>query len=98
MMYPEPVFDDAVDAEARKAQVEAERREAARLQVREAFPEITAFADLLQSKFGKVRIKWAVEGGQYVGNPPQAEIARYEKDGVQLQRMRIGDTDHTNRN
>ncbi len=88
--YPEPVFDDAVDAAAAKAKAEAERREAARLRFRAEFPEVTAFADMFRAKFGEqVRVVWAIENGGYVGKPPQKELQRYETDGIKLRPVRL---------
>lgn len=92
---PEPVFDDAIDAELQRKQKEAARREAARLRFRELFPKTTEFADEARKHFGDgVEILWTFENGQYVGNPPPEEIADYEERHGPVRRVRLFEPDH----
>lgn len=96
---PEPVFDDAIDAKLRREQEEAARREAARLRFRELFPKTTEFADEARKHFGNgVEILWTFENGQYVGNPPQEEIADYEQRHGPVRRVRLSEPDRPHNN
>lgn len=52
----------------------ARRREALRLRVREAFPELVEFADELNAALGGgCRITWAAGRGKCIGPVPDAE-------------------------
>ena len=96
---PEPVFDDAIDAELQRKQKEAARREAARLRFRELFPKTTEFADEARKHFGDgVEILWTFENGQYVGNPPQDVIEDYEERHGPVRRVRLSEPDHPHHN
>jgi len=97
--YPQPVFDDALDAAAAKKAAEearlAEKRERARDKFRTEFPQVTAFADECRSVFGDdVRVIWAIENGKFVGRPPASELEKYGTTEHPLQQMRLTDEDH----
>lgn len=69
--YPKPVFDDAIDERRQAEEEKARRREALRLRVREAFPEITAWADELRAQFPGARLVWAAEKQYVIGPVPE---------------------------
>ena len=83
--YPEPVFDDAVDAAERRriyAEQEAADKQAAlerrRQHLRETMP-LTAYAvDEVRRVFGPdIRVNWAIENGQTVGPVPEDVLRKY---------------------
>lgn len=78
-MYPKAVFDDAHD-ERRRAEEEGERRrELLRQQVRDAFPEVTQFADKVREVFPGARIVWAAEKNNVVGKVPEPVRKKHEE-------------------
>lgn len=88
--YPEPRFDDAIDAREQQRIDEAARREAARLKVREAFPKCVEFADLCREHFGdQVEMLWAFEDGYYIGKPSQEVIEDYEQRHGPVRKLRL---------
>lgn len=91
--FPEPVFDDAIDARARVAKAKAEQREVARQRFRHLFPKTTEFADLCRKHFGdQVEILHAIEDGLYVGPVPEKDQREYEKKfGGKLRKVRLSD-------
>ena len=93
---PEPVFDDELDAKARKEREQEARRERARLRFRELFPKTTEFADLCREHFGdQVEVIYTMEGGKYVGPVPDDHREEYEKKFGPVRRVRLYDEDHT---
>lgn len=78
--YPKPVFDDALDEQRAAEQAKAQRREAMRQRVREAFPTITAWADDIRESFPEARLVWAVEQQYVVGPVPEDVRQQQEKE------------------
>jgi hypothetical protein len=83
--YPEPVFDDAVDAAERRriqAEQEAAEKQAAlerrRQHLRETMPLTAKAVDDVRRVFGPdIRVNWAIENGQTVGPVPQEVLRRH---------------------
>lgn len=78
--YPKPVFDDAHDARRRAEEEQQQRREALRLRVREAFPEITRWADDIREHFPGARLVWAAERQHVIGKVPAAVRQQHETE------------------
>jgi hypothetical protein len=83
--YPEPVFDDAVDAAERRriqAEQEAAEKQAAlerrRQHLRETMPLTAKAVDEVRRVFGPdIRVNWAIENGQTVGPVPEDVLRKY---------------------
>lgn len=83
--YPEPVFDDAVDAAERRriqAEKEAAEKQAAlerrRQHLRETMPLTAKAVDEVRRVFGPdIRVNWAIENGQTVGPVPEDVLRRH---------------------
>lgn len=73
--YAKPVFDDAHDERRQAEQEQQQRREALRLRVRQALPQVTKWADDVRQHFPGARLVWAAERQHVVGKVP-ADVRR----------------------
>lgn len=78
--FPKPVFDDAHDKRRRAEAAQERRREALRLRVRAAFPEITKWADDVRQHFPGARLVWAAERQHVIGKVPDEVRRRHEQE------------------
>lgn len=78
--YAKPVFDDAHDARRRAEEEQQQRREALRLRVRQAFPEITKWADDVRAHFPGARLVWAAEKQHVIGQVPERVRQQHEEE------------------
>ena len=78
--YPKPVFDDEHDARRQAEEEKARRREALRLRVREAFPEVTKWADDIRAHFPGARLVWAAEKQHVIGSVPENVRQQHQQE------------------
>ncbi|CAB4130401.1 hypothetical protein UFOVP119_25 [uncultured Caudovirales phage] len=96
-VYPEPKFDDHVDAQRKQDAEKAARREARRLRFREEFPLLTAMADPIRETFGPgTRLLWGIEGDRCVGHVPKSELQKHAASGNPLREVRLSDAGDQN--
>jgi hypothetical protein len=96
--FPEPVFDDAVDAKTKeeaflrqKEQDLIAAREERRRRNRERMPEIAKVFDEYEAAFPGCKIIWAVENGYVVGKPPP-EVIEKHRDAIERRRREDGES------